>query len=275
MNRPHWSYSSISQYLACPLRYYFERVLGLPTASVSCGLVLGGAVHTAIADYHLGLIVNEPRSKASLHLEFQRAWIHRESDSAIAYRLGESRADLIAQGIALVDLYLESPPPQNIVGIEKQFISPLKNSRNEYLETPLIAVADLVLADGDNWTIREFKTSARAYSESDVETSLQPTCYLNAVQESEGNSPTLEYFVLVKTKTPKLQTIDAVRTEEDFRRLGDIVENIERAVKLEIFYPVESPMNCCNCPYRAQCRDWSSYRDNRRHLEPIAELAAC
>ena len=28
-DRPHWSYSSLAQYLRCPLQYYFERVVHL------------------------------------------------------------------------------------------------------------------------------------------------------------------------------------------------------------------------------------------------------
>jgi len=53
--RPHWSYSSITQYLTCPLRYYFQRILCLPQPTLSSGLVLGSAVHAALAEYHRDL----------------------------------------------------------------------------------------------------------------------------------------------------------------------------------------------------------------------------
>ena len=39
-----------------------------------------------------------------------------------------------------------------------------------------------------------------------------------------------------------------MRNEVDVTRLGDIVEVVERAIKAEAYYPVESPMNCSGCP---------------------------
>ncbi len=255
-DRPHWSYSAISQYLCCPLRFYFQRVIGLPQQSVSGSLVLGSAVHAALAEYHRSVQQDTPTDTAKLQRVFTDAWNKRESDARVSYRSVENRADLMAQGISLIEVYLREPPPQKIVGVEKTFIAPLHNSRGEYLETPLIAVADLITEDNEEWTIREFKTSGRAYSEMEAETSLQPTCYVNAVQEAFGQTAVVEYTVLVKTKTPKVQRFRTVRNDEDLGRLGDIVEAIERAVQAGIFYPVESPLHCSSCPYRQPCREW-------------------
>ncbi len=50
--RPHTSYSAVAQYQRCPLQYYFQRILKLPSDTVASGLVLGGAVHEALAEYH-------------------------------------------------------------------------------------------------------------------------------------------------------------------------------------------------------------------------------
>lgn len=256
-NRPHWSYSSISQYLACPLRFYFQRIIGLPQESVSSSLVLGSAVHTALAEYHRTVQQDEPTDTGKLHQIIADSWNRRENETRISYRKAENKANLIDQGIALIEAYLKEPPPQNIIGIEQEIIAPIHNSRGEYLETPLVAVADLITEDNEELIVREFKTSGRAYGEMEAETSLQPTCYVNAVQEAYGHSAAVEYTLLIKTKTPKVQRLRTVRTDEDLGRLGDIVETIERAVEAQIFYPVESPLNCSTCPYRQPCREWS------------------
>ena len=50
--RPHWSFSSVSQYIRCPLQFYFERVQKLPRKSVSDAQLLGSALHSALAEYH-------------------------------------------------------------------------------------------------------------------------------------------------------------------------------------------------------------------------------
>src|SRR6185437_7424602 len=100
-NRPHWSYSAISQYLSCPLRFYFQRVIGLPQEKVSSSLVLGSAVHAALAEYHRTVQRDEPTDTSKLHLLLTDSWKQRESGTRIIYRDGESQDGLIAQGIAL------------------------------------------------------------------------------------------------------------------------------------------------------------------------------
>jgi CRISPR/Cas system-associated exonuclease Cas4 (RecB family) len=266
-HRPHWSYSSISQYLACPLRYYFQRILCLPQPTINSSLVLGSSVHAVLAEYHRMIQQHEPTRIDKLHQVFANTWSSRENQTRISFKDGENPKDTFDQGIALVELYLKEPPPQHIVSIEREIISPVHNSRGEYLETPLVAVADLITADNEELTVREFKTAARAYSEIETESSLQPTCYVNAVQEVFGQPATVEYTVLIKTKTPKIQRLSAARTDADLGRLGDIIENIERAVQANIFYPVESPLNCSTCPFRKPCREWGRSHD---HPELVA-----
>lgn len=256
--RPHWSYSSISQFLSCSLRFYFQRVIRLPQKSVGSSLVLGSAVHAALAEYHRTVQEDEPTDTTKLHQIITESWNRKQNENRISYRDGENQNDLIAQGISLIEMYLKAPPPQNIVAIEQEILAPIRNSRGEYLETPLVAIADLITEGNEELTVGEYKTSGRAYSEMEVETSLQPTCYVSAVLEKLGHHATVEYTVLVKTKTPKVQRLTTIRTDEDLGRLGDIVEAIERAIAANVFYPVETPLNCSTCPYRQPCREWST-----------------
>ena len=55
-SRPHWSYSQISQYLRCPLQYFFERVAKLKRPFSPSAMALGSAVHEGLADYHRQLM---------------------------------------------------------------------------------------------------------------------------------------------------------------------------------------------------------------------------
>ena len=254
--RKHWSYSSINQYLRCPLQYYFQRILKLPQPTVGSGLVLGSAIHNALAVYHQCLMKDQKPEELAIRQAYLKSWVDREREQTVEYKAKESREDLIEQGLSLLNLYLDQPPPENIVAIEQRFLVPLHNSDGEYLETPLLAFTDLIIKEADVLKVTEFKTSGRSYGSFEVESSLQATCYVNAVIETIGEMPSVEYAVLVKTKTPKLQRLKTARTEEDLGRLGDLVQNIERAVINEIFYPVETPLNCSTCCYRQQCRDW-------------------
>ena len=256
VKRPHWSYSSLNQYLRCPLQYYFQRILKLPKAGVGSGLVLGSAVHKALAEYHLTLQQKLQPQPEKIQQVFLDSWTHREELESIEYRNGETRDDLIAKGIALIELYLTEPPPEQIVAVEQETVVPIRNSAGEYLEKPLVAFADLITREETGLRINEIKTSGRAYSQFEVETSLQATCYVNAAWETFGEWAIVEFMVLVKTKTPKFQRLKTARNEEDLGRLGDLVETIERGIENGVFYPVETPLNCSTCPYREPCRSW-------------------
>ena len=255
INRPHWSYSAITQYLRCPQQYFFQRVLGIPSHSIGTGLALGSAVHAGLAAYHQRLQRKEAIDTEVVLKAFHECWDEKELNETIQYRDGDTREDSIAQGVHLLELYFKEPPPEGIVAVEQRILVPLYNSQGEYLETPLVAITDLITETNEDLTVKEFKTSGRAYSESEVESSLQPTCYVHAVRQTLGRDANVEYTVLVKTKTPKIQRLKTSRYAEDCGRLGDLVQTIQRAVDLGIFYPVESPMNCSTCPYRQPCRE--------------------
>jgi len=279
VTRPHWSYSSISQYLKCPLQYYFERVLSLPRRTVSDAQVLGSSVHTALAAYHRKLQSRESVTTWDVHQAYLDAWDAQAGDGQIVATgdksLGESR-DL---GLALVDVYLNEPPPEAIIAVERPMMAPIANSRGEYLEKPLLVVADLVtLQEDGTLQVNEIKTSGRAYSESEVATSLQPTFYANALYEQTGSEPSVEFTILVKTKVPKVQKIPAARNTTDYQRLGDIIGVVERSIEAGSFYPVESPLNCSGCSYFRECRGWTgpgSLKSGDSEIFAIEEAAPC
>ena len=274
--RKHWSYSAINQYLRCPLQYYFERILRLPKPTVGSGLVLGGAVHEALAHYHTKLKQRRVASILQIQRVFAQAWNSREADQQIQYKRGETRVSQLAVGIGLLETYLQSPPPENVLDVERELIVPLVNSQGEYLETPLVAVLDLITATDEGLKIHELKTSGRAYGQFEVDVSLQATCYAHAAHAQFEVPIELEFAVLVKTKTPKLQKISTVRFEEDSPRLGDLVQNVERAVENEIFYPIETPMNCSGCPFRAPCLEWRPRRvSSGRSSKELNGTARC
>lgn len=254
--RPHWSYSSLSQYLKCPLQFFFERVVGLPRRTVSDAQVLGSAIHAALACYHRKLQVGEPIQAHQIQNALLAAWDDQAGEIEVVYDR-RSRDDNLALGIALIDVYLREPPPTDIVAVEAPILAPITNSRGEVLEKPLLVVPDLITRQDDATPkVVELKTTSRAFSESEVATSLQPTCYASALYELTGEEPVVEYTVLVKTKIPKVQRIEAVRSVHDFGRLGDIIGVVDRAIEAGSFYPVESPLNCSGCAYFRECRGW-------------------
>ncbi len=276
MSRPHWSYSAVQQYLRCPLQYYFERVLRLPKPTVPSGLVLGSAVHRALAYYHLGLQAGETIGLDRVMRVFAEAW-HEQADSQLVqYKRGETGPEQLAVGMGLIEVYLHDPPPEQIVAVEQPLLVPLENSSGDILVRPLLAVLDLVTRTGDGLKITEIKTSGRSYSRFEVDTSQQATCYAHTLHQEHGSLAEVEFSVLVKTKQPKLQRLSTSRDEEDFLRLGDLVEQVARSIDAGLFYPIESPLNCSGCPFRQPCREWKPQREpEAEQLHQLNGAALC
>jgi putative RecB family exonuclease len=256
ISRPHWSYSQLAQYLRCPLQYYFERIARLPKPFLPSGLVLGRAVHEGLAEYHRRLQKHQACSGEIIRKKFRAAWRQAESEGQIQYRPGETRQELIELGTTLLDTYLQQSPPAQIVAVEQTWVVPLVTSGGEILDKPLVAVVDLVVRESEQLVVTEFKTSSRRYSQADLDSAQQATSYAHVMQDRFARLPLIRYIVLVKTKTPTIQQIEAKRTAAEVLRLGDIFQSVEWAIAAGAFYPVESPQNCSGCAFREACRAW-------------------
>ncbi len=169
--------SSISQYLKCPLQFYFERVLRLPRKTISDAQVLGSSVHAALAHYHRQLKAHEPVLNRQVEEVFVTTWDQQSRQAKLVHTGDKSMEDNLSLGSVLIETYLKEPPPTDILAIEQPMLAPLTNSQGDVLERPLLVVPDLVSRrDDGTLKVNEIKTSGRAYSESEVATSLQPTC---------------------------------------------------------------------------------------------------
>ena len=122
--RPHWSYSQLSQYVRCPLQYYFERVAKLPRPFIPSSMAFGSAIHEGLAAYHRRLMAAEPTTNAQVHDAFRAAWQANEQERPIHYRESETPAGLLDQGVALLEAYLAPSPPENIVAVEQAYVVP-------------------------------------------------------------------------------------------------------------------------------------------------------
>ena len=61
--------------------------------------------------------------------------------------------------------------------------------------------------------------------------------------------------VMVKTRQPKIQQLEGVRTEADIQRFLRLVGNVERGIRSEVSYPNQGFM-CAICGYREPCDLW-------------------
>jgi CRISPR/Cas system-associated exonuclease Cas4 (RecB family) len=243
--------------MRCPLRHFFQYVLALPQRTTPSALVLGSATHQALAVFHRSIQEGKTVDREAVKSAFLQAWKERKDRQVVEFSHGTEQHELDV-GISLLEVYLKQPPPEHVVAVEEEIVSPLVTSQGEVLDVALIGVLDLVTRSDTGLKVTDLKTSSRSYSEMEAQLSLQATCYLYSAHHHFGESASFEYQVLLKLKQPRVQTIATFRTTTDFQRLGDLVQTIERAVTTGVHYPIENPLNCSGCPYRKPCRDWQS-----------------
>jgi len=73
--RDYISYSALSTYQQCPLRYYFRYVEGLAEETVSASLAFGSAIHSAVELHFHELLVSGTAPSLDTSVEaYEASW---------------------------------------------------------------------------------------------------------------------------------------------------------------------------------------------------------
>lgn len=120
---------------------------------------------------------------------------------------------------------------------------------------PVVGIIDVV--DEDNW-VPDIKTAGRSWSQDRADTSHQATIYRELAKQEYGQEPRMSFEVLVSTKTPKHQSLETVRTDEDWDLLKKRIRIMLEQLQAGIFPPADpghwkcAPKWCgfwWTCPY--------------------------
>jgi len=262
--RLHISYSQISTYLLCPLKFQLQYVVGAQPEFVSVALPLGSAVHEAIALLYQTLrLTGEPPSLRELQESFASHWEQQETSGRDYVRLKpeESWAGLKDLGSRLIETYFGwvkaagFPDPQDIAAIEQPLSVPVDGM-------DFVGIVDLIIRDRRDralFHLIDHKTAARRYDEAKISSDPQMTAYRFLVETSrflpEDSDLTLNWDVLLKTKKPAVERFTTVRSPEDVQRFLKIVRAVLRAIDREAFFPNPGWL-CGDCGYQGLCTRW-------------------
>ena len=122
------------------------------------------------------------------------------------------------------------------------------------LSVPLIGEFDLVVTDGGATTICDWKTASAKWPAGKADRDLQASVFTYVYKQKHGVNPLFRFDVFTKTKTPAHHQFYTTRNQDDFDRFVYLAGKIEKAVNAGIFLPVESCMNCVECPYGSRCK---------------------
>jgi len=85
---------------------------------------------------------------------------------------------------------------------------------------------------------------------------VQLTAYALAYRTLHGRPEKgVRLDVMVRTKEPKVQQIEATRSQADVDRFLRLAEQIERGIRGEVYFPNETGL-CGACGYREMCEEW-------------------
>jgi putative RecB family exonuclease len=255
----HFSASALRCFLQCPWKFKLQYVEGALPAFKPSALVLGKAVHHAIAIHHNALKAGKTMPAEELLGHFNSSMeSETQGDIPIQYKKGEHFDKLSELGRGLVELYQQEARPQRIVAVEQPFQAKLIDPRTgEELEPNLVGVFDLIESDEEgNVSVVEVKTSARRWSASQVDMDLQGSLYAEAVSQAglvpEGQEALIRYEILVKNKKPILDSQSAVRRPGDREMAMTIAVDALKAIERNTFYRNPS-WACGGCQYRKHC----------------------
>ncbi|MFX1486868.1 MAG: PD-(D/E)XK nuclease family protein, partial [Promethearchaeota archaeon] len=121
------------------------------------------------------------------------------------------------------------------------------------LDINLEGYIDLIEKDD---IITEFKTSNQAMNSRGIEDHLQLTAYSYAYEMLYRKAPRLLKLVdLVKTKKPRIITLEKQAKKLDYQRFFHLASQILRGIRSRVFFPRSSFM-CKDCEYSGQCKVW-------------------
>lgn len=253
--RDYLSYSAISTYRSCPLRYYFRYVAGLPEATVSASLVFGAAIHRAL-EYHFRELFadNAPPTLANLMCHYHAAWQARDR-TQIHYG-AEGRPALDALARRMLDAFSQHPrarPTGAIVAVEEEVRGSLIAGAPD-----LLGRIDLITETREELIIHDWKTSRSAWNDDQVrEASEQLVLYSELARDfAPRKQVRIEFLVLTKTKEVAIGQHGLVVSPAQVNRTKRLVERVWKAIDGEHFYPAPSPIHCSGCPFQDPCRRW-------------------
>ena len=256
--RSYVSYSAISTYQSCPMRYRFRYVEGLPENAVSSSLVFGGAVHSAVEHHFNQLMAGSPPPDLDTLLSvFWDGWRDRNEETEVKFGKGEDINTIGELAQRVVTAFQESvlsQPDGSILGVEEELRGPIVSDVPD-----LLARIDLLTETGDELAVVDFKTARSRWSKEQASDSAEQLLLYSELARHLAPHKTVvcRFIVVTKAKKPVVEQHSVPVDHRRIKQTKTIVERVWRAIEAGVFYPAPSPIACGSCPFHQRCREWT------------------
>jgi CRISPR/Cas system-associated exonuclease Cas4 (RecB family) len=253
------SASTVSQYVNCSQRVYWEKVEHLPKkGGMNSKQLFGVAMHSAVATYFRGLLNNVKFDLDRLVRCFK---IRYESWPANDLADNEHSIDeLCSEAKGLLQMFLDSKPPTNVVGIEM----PIKFALTSTLDC--IGQVDLIVRDAENvLNVIEVKTSSKTPAQDQI-AKYAEQCLTYSMKFREPCKAKAWLF-LRRKKAPEFQQLDLDIDSLEYEEVIEKFTGVAKALSTGIHFRNRS-WQCGSCPYNYLC-----YREPKEVEQSYQEAA--
>jgi len=241
------SVSRIKLYSACPRRYRFQYVDHVEPEHLAAALPFGSAIHQAAAVFYRTCAAGTTTCLEELEQVFLDGFRSRLGERPILYSKNDDQSSLEALGQRLLETFLASASPRNILAVEAGFEVELDE------DLVLRGIIDLVEEDEDGTPIVvELKTAARRWSDLEVANDIQGPLYVRALQELGLDGGLVRFDLLLKTKVPALEKLFRPVTQHQLDWTVGLAREVGSAIRAGAFPPCPSWM-CGTCPFKSIC----------------------
>lgn len=251
----HVSVSQVRSYILCPKRYEFKYVLGAEPESKSGNLVIGLAVHSALAEYHAVIKRGDPPMvlEELVAVMEKSFYEHAAQGPGVLLDEGETLDDLKGEAERLLTVFIKEVAMRplvadDIVGVEVPFsVDVIDPATGEILEEMLVGYLDAVIKVEGKVVVVEHKTSNKAWSYEQLAFDLQVALYQAATDASA-----VRLQVLVKTKVAKLMVHDVVRSKDQQAEAVSVVVDVLKGIRAGAFWKNRG-WQCKECEFKGRC----------------------
>ena len=235
------SYSQVDDYLSCPLKYRLRHIVRIPTPPHHA-LILGNALHQAVAAFHTARIRGRSMTEAQLLDVFATHW----SSEGFLSRAHEDARFAAGQGALRHFLMDEARPDASIpIAVERPFAvhfgRDLVRGRYDRVdETP----EGSVITDYKSSDVRDQKVATQRAKDS-----LQLQIYALAHEAETGALPAAVQLRFLESGVVGRIVPDPARLEKARKTL----ETAADGIRAGNFAASPDYMTCGFCPYREIC----------------------
>ena len=242
------SFSALSTFQSCPLKYKFQQIDKIRTPK-SPEAVFGTLIHSTMNFIHTGNFIL-PNEKETLH-HFSSNWNSDVFDDEIKER------GAFAAGIRIIQDYYKKNDPSlaKIVGTESRFTIEVVDEEKE--ESHFVSgFIDRIDKTEDGYEIIDYKTSKKLPPQSTVDESLQLLIYLLAFQKRYPKEKSLEKTKLSLFFLQHGTKLTTTKNEKDLKEGKERIIGLINEIEKSDFPAVVTPL-CDWCGHQGQCPMWS------------------